>query len=73
MNFGNMPADSGKLLFNIQEKNQLLEKEPLIRKYFKRVYGSEELINGKERWCLWFEDSSIEEINAFPELKKNYR
>lgn len=70
MNFGNMPADSGKLLFTPKERNDFIVSNPSLKKYFKRVYGSEELINGKERWCLWLENYSIKEINNILPIKK---
>ncbi|OIQ27983.1 MAG: SAM-dependent methyltransferase [Bacteroidetes bacterium MedPE-SWsnd-G2] len=70
MNFGNMPADSGKLLFSPKEKNSFVQAYPYLEKYFKRVYGSVELINDKERWCLWLEGVGLEEINKIEPLKK---
>ena len=60
MNFGNMPADGGKLLFTKEEKEELLKLDNKLAKYFKQVYGSEEFIRGKERWCLWFEHEKLE-------------
>lgn len=60
MNFGNMPADGGKLLFTKEEKEALLKLDNKLAKYFKQVYGSEEFIRGKERWCLWFEHEKLE-------------
>ena len=62
MNFGNMPADSGKLLFSKVDMYEFIDKEPKSKNYFKRVYGSEELINGKERWCLWLENINKTEL-----------
>ena len=79
MNFGNMPADSGKLLFSPTEKDLFLIKEPYLEKYFRRVYGSRELINGLERWCLWLEGISLEDVrknktlNIIIEELKNIR
>lgn len=67
MNFGNMPADGGKLLFTKDEKEELIQLDNSIAKYFKQVYGSEEFIRGKERWCLWFENEELEVL-----LKNKY-
>lgn len=53
MNFGNMPADGGMLLFSTTEKNDFISKEPSSVDYFRQIYGSDEFINGKERWALW--------------------
>lgn len=53
MNFGNMPADGGLLLFSTTEMNDFISKEPSSVHYFRQIYGSDEFINGKERWALW--------------------
>jgi hypothetical protein len=34
------------------EKAQFLEREPQAEKWFRRWIGSDEFINGYERWCL---------------------
>lgn len=62
MNFGNMPADGGEFLFTTDEKNIFIEKEPNSKKYFRKILGSQELINNIERWCLWLEDIEPNEL-----------
>ena len=70
MNFGNMPADGGKLLFKSEEMESLIQKEPNSRKWFKRLISAREFLNGQERWCLWLEECTIGEINSMPNVKK---
>jgi hypothetical protein len=53
MNFGNMPADGGQLLFTIEEKNEFLIKEPHAEKFFKEIISAHEFLNNKKRYCLW--------------------
>jgi len=55
MLFGNMPRDGGHLFLSVEEANQL-RQDPQTRRYVRRFVGSEELINGKLRYCLWIED-----------------
>lgn len=62
INFGNMPADGGHLIFNSIQKREFINENPLSAKYFRRLYGSAEFINGLERWCLWFEGEDLERI-----------
>jgi hypothetical protein len=62
MNFGNMPADGGKLLFSLEEKETLIKNCPKAEQYLRKTYGSDEFINGKDRWSLWFENESLENI-----------
>ncbi|MDR2952617.1 MAG: hypothetical protein LBU82_05190 [Treponema sp.] len=56
MNFGNMPADGGELLFSKEEKEKFLIEEPEAGKYIKRFISAYEFLNNKERYCLWLAD-----------------
>lgn len=51
--FGSMPNDGGNLLLTPEEREALLEAEPEVEPYIRRMVGSEEFINGIERYCLW--------------------
>lgn len=66
INFGNMPADAGKLLFTAQEKSDFINKEPKSEKWFKELLSANEFLNGKERWCLWLEGISQKELFEMP-------
>lgn len=70
MNFGNMPADGGNLLFSEEEKNEFLEKEPQAKKWIKELISAHEFLNGKKRYCLWLEDISNDELNDLPLVKE---
>lgn len=69
INHGNMPADGGKLLFTPSEKIDFIKKEPKSEKWFKKLITAKEHINGRERWCLWLEDITKDEINDLPLIK----
>ena len=58
MVYGNKPVDGGFLFLTKEERVDILKKEPQIEKYIKRIYGSEEYINCKERYCLWLVSAS---------------
>ena len=68
--FGNMPNDGGNLLLTDSERNDLLKKEPDARKFIRPFLGSQEFINGTQRWCLWLEDAPPAEMRALPEVMK---
>ncbi len=70
MNFGNMPLDGGHLLFSDEEKEKFVLKEPQAEKYMKRVFGGEEFLNNKKRWCLWLVDAKPHELTAMKEVMK---
>ena len=62
MVYGNKPVDGGFLFMTAEERRMALSNEPQIEKYIRRVYGSEEYINNKERYCLWLVGASPSEL-----------
>lgn len=67
---GNKPVDGGYLFLSPDEKDELIQNEPESKKFVRRVYGAEEFINSKERYCLWLRDISPKELNKLPMIKK---
>lgn len=67
---GNKPIDGGNYLFTPKEKAEFLDKEPAAEEFFHRWIGSEEFINGIERWCLWLGDCPPEKLRRMPESMK---
>jgi hypothetical protein len=70
MNFGNMPADGGKLILSDEERNELIDKEPNAEKYIHPLIGAEDFINGKRRWCIWLYKEDEKEYLAISEFAK---
>lgn len=68
--FGNMPNDGGNLLLSPQARNELLAAEPRSTRWLRRVVGSEEFINGIERWCLWLVGISPDDLRSMPAVVK---
>jgi hypothetical protein len=68
--FGSMPNDGGNLLLSTDEKHELVAAEPEAAHHIRPFLGSEEFINGIERWCLWLADVSAANLRAMPEVFK---
>lgn len=64
--FGSMPNDAGHLLLSPDEKGELARKEPDAKPFLRRLMGSEEFINGIERWCLWLPDIRPDQLRRMP-------
>ncbi|AZN35019.1 class I SAM-dependent DNA methyltransferase [Iodobacter ciconiae] len=61
MHRGDSAIDGGGLLLEPIEAHHFLAADEISFNEFVRPYlGSEELINGKLRYCLWIEDAAIE-------------
>lgn len=71
--YGSSALDGGFLLFSEVEMNEIIKDTPELEKYFKKVIGSQELIKGIERFCLWIEDSDLKEINNLPLVKNRLK
>ena len=52
MTFGNMAMDGGNLLLNSAEEKWIVENHPNASRFVRRILGSQEFINGEERYCL---------------------
>lgn len=57
MRFGNMPGDGGHLILSPQEAIELKANEPHVSDFVLRYMGSQEVVRGIERYCLWLPDS----------------
>lgn len=56
-NFGSMPLDNGSLLIETTEEHAEAMADPIAAKYVRPFRMGKELINNKDRWCLWLVDA----------------
>jgi len=72
MNFGNMPVDGGNLILSTYDCKALnipnIKKEKFLRPYL----GSEEVINGKQRYCVWLEEDGVEDAKQYDALVQRF-
>jgi hypothetical protein len=79
MVLGNQPYEGGFLLLSSDEVNSLGLTIKQKAKFIRRALGSNECINGVERFCIWVEDDNlaeavtIESINNRIEAVRNWR
>ncbi|MBI2433301.1 MAG: class I SAM-dependent DNA methyltransferase [Candidatus Hydrogenedentes bacterium] len=57
MIYGSKPVDGGYLILDPQAREELLKEVPEARGFIRPFLGSEEFINGLERWCLWLHET----------------
>ena len=69
---GAMPRDGGHLILSSSEHDSLEESQPAAQRFLRRYIGSEELINGKVRYCIWVEDGEEGDANLIPELQARF-
>lgn len=80
MQLGNKAIDDSCLSkYSTSEKEAIIDKYPKAKLFFKRCYGANEYLNGRERWCLWLKDfapstySGIKPIMDAVNKVKEYR
>jgi len=69
MQIGNEPYEGGFFIFLENEKDSFIKDSPESEQYFKKLVGSNELIKGTHRWCIWIEDSQLKEALEIPAIK----
>lgn len=67
---GNKPIDGGNYIFDKEEMEEFIKREPLSAAYFHPYYGAFEFINQKPRYCLWLGDCSPAELRKMPQCLK---
>ena len=62
--------DDNNYILSEEEKNELIEKEPIAEKYIKKYVNAKELTNRKHRYCLWLNNAAPGEIKKAPTIMK---
>ncbi|MEN1957045.1 class I SAM-dependent DNA methyltransferase [Luteimonas changyuni] len=70
MSWGNKPTDGGHLILSPEERAELLEREPGATRFVRRYMSGGDFINGIERYCLWLNDATPQELKSLPEVMK---
>ena len=65
---GNKPIDGGNYLFTKEEMKSFIVKEPAAAKWMRPWIGSDEFINGYQRYCLWLGDCPPDELRKMPSV-----
>lgn len=58
MMYGSMPIDDGHLILEREDVDELLRESADNERFIRKYAGGAELINNRERWCLWLKDVS---------------
>jgi len=66
---GCYPTDGGNYIFTPEEKSEFIKKEPGSEKYFRRWIGSEDMLNGKERYILFLKECRARFLCSFRQFR----
>jgi hypothetical protein len=67
--FGAMPRDGGNLIVEPSDYEAVMA-DRIAAKYVRPFKGAEELVRGKERWCLWLTGMPPSDASNSPVLRE---
>lgn len=65
---GSMPRDGGHLILSFDEAAELVYTCPHVADFVRPYVGTDELVKGNQRLCLWIEDSRLPAATAIPDI-----
>ncbi|MBS1815189.1 MAG: class I SAM-dependent DNA methyltransferase [Acidobacteria bacterium] len=68
--FGSMPNDGGALMLTETDRQGVIQREPHLKPYIRKLLGAEEFINGIDRYCFWLIGVEPSVIRSSHELRE---
>ena len=70
MKMGSNPVDGKRLILSAEKASDILLKHPETHRFIKKYGGTDELVSGSHRWCIWIDDDEVEEALKIPPLSR---
>ncbi|KAA8825105.1 DNA methyltransferase [Bifidobacterium myosotis] len=61
---GLQPTDGGNLILADGAEYRRAMDDPIAARYVRRYMGGDDMLKGRERWCLWLADATPRELRA---------
>jgi hypothetical protein len=68
MKMGSNPVDGKNLILAPEEASRIIKAYPQSERFIKKYGGTNELVTGDFRYCLWVNDSEIDEARNIPPI-----
>ncbi|TDX22187.1 class I SAM-dependent DNA methyltransferase [Rhodovulum visakhapatnamense] len=65
---GNQPTDGGNLILSCEEADALIAEHAASQTFLKKYMGSQEVVRGQVRMCLWIEDADLALAESVPPI-----
>lgn len=72
MVMGSMPRDGGNLILSQDEVRQLVEASSTALPWVRRYVGSDELVKGLQRYCLWIKDEDADAARGLKSIAHRF-
>ena len=70
MKAGRKPAEGGNLILTLEERDELLKKNPSAKKFIRPFMMGVDFIQRNPRYCLWLVDANPDDIKKCPLIVK---
>ena len=67
---GGKPTEGGNLILTIDERDELIKKEPLAEQFIRPYMMGKDFIQRKPRYCLWLVGANPAVVKKCPEILK---
>lgn len=67
---GSKPSDGGFLILSPEEKDELIQAEPLAQKYIRQYSGGVDFLRNQKRYCLWLKNAKPSDLTKMPLVRK---
>lgn len=71
MCFGSMPNDGGYLILSEEEAHAAIAADERIKQFLRPMYGGDDFINDKKRYCLWIQENNVQKAMSIPFIKQH--
>ncbi|WP_411974626.1 class I SAM-dependent DNA methyltransferase [Sulfitobacter faviae] len=70
MDYGNKPADGGGLILTQEEREHMVSEHPDAAQFIRKYVGSQEIVRGFTRHCLWIDEARLESAMEVPSIQE---
>ena len=70
MKMGSNPVDGKRLILESKDVSNILCEYPEANRFIRRYGGTNELVSGAERYCLWINDEELGQALKIPPIKQ---
>jgi hypothetical protein len=70
---GTQPIEGGHLIFDTNERTAFLRIEPSSARFMRPFLGTQEFLNGIDRWILALQEARSEELRSMPHVMERLR
>ena len=67
---GSVLNDDGNLILSFEEKSALEKQHGSLKRFIHPFFGSEDFLQGKQRYCLVISDEYVEEVKQYTEISR---